>query len=355
MNTQPARTIGRAFTLIELLVVIAIIAILAAILFPVFGAVREQTRQSSTLSNMHSIYVGASLFYQDEGRYPSALFGYAEVPRVADPNKPNNPPAEPALPTDVTNGIVSTPMDKATEKFAINYGAATGYLYHEQVKDFVSFLCADNLIGDQQNGKQQVTQVYYPLALTQALGMGSNPVPVVWRPASKVGNCQDPGDLDLPCRQTTPGQPDDCNAYVAGYPKDPTPKYFYTMDSMDIGPMINPATGKQATVNGALAYELHYSPDWTHELYNATNGCDVYPSNVPGLPSGDAGQPIVTQLKYKNPPTENTIITWNTWHAATAGTNNVLMLLASGTTRKISVRQAYGQNGTLGQLPLLYH
>ena len=41
----------RGFTLIELLVVIAIIAILAAILFPVFARAREKARQSNCLSN----------------------------------------------------------------------------------------------------------------------------------------------------------------------------------------------------------------------------------------------------------------------------------------------------------------
>ncbi len=55
----------RGFTLIELLVVIAIIAILAAILFPVFARARERARQTSCLSNVKQITLAFLMYAQD--------------------------------------------------------------------------------------------------------------------------------------------------------------------------------------------------------------------------------------------------------------------------------------------------
>ncbi len=59
MNTR------NAFTLIELLVVIAIIAILAAILFPVFARAREKARQTKCLSNIKQLGLAATMYLQD--------------------------------------------------------------------------------------------------------------------------------------------------------------------------------------------------------------------------------------------------------------------------------------------------
>ena len=55
----------KGFTLIELLVVIAIIAILAAILFPVFAQARQKARMTSCLSNLKQLGTGLMMYVQD--------------------------------------------------------------------------------------------------------------------------------------------------------------------------------------------------------------------------------------------------------------------------------------------------
>lgn len=96
MSISPisAKSRRNAFTLIELLIVIAIIGVLAAILIPVIGAVRNSTNRTKSLSNLRQVYVAADLYSMDHKGYvvPGgegvfwvySLFPYLEFDDVTD-------------------------------------------------------------------------------------------------------------------------------------------------------------------------------------------------------------------------------------------------------------------------------
>lgn len=70
---------AQGFSLVELLVVIAVIAILAAIIFPVFFSAQERSRQATVLSNYRKISDALAKYQLDNGRPPKVLFGYADT------------------------------------------------------------------------------------------------------------------------------------------------------------------------------------------------------------------------------------------------------------------------------------
>lgn len=70
----PSYAARRGFTLVELLTVIAIIAVLAAVLFPVFATARGKAREISCVSNMRQIGMGIKMYAQDADElYPYAV------------------------------------------------------------------------------------------------------------------------------------------------------------------------------------------------------------------------------------------------------------------------------------------
>jgi prepilin-type N-terminal cleavage/methylation domain-containing protein/prepilin-type processing-associated H-X9-DG protein len=83
-TTAPARS-RAGFTLIELLVVIAIIAVLAAILFPVFSKAREKARMATCASNERQLALAVLMFTQDnEESFPSGDWQAAMPPYLGD-------------------------------------------------------------------------------------------------------------------------------------------------------------------------------------------------------------------------------------------------------------------------------
>ena len=83
-----------AFTLIELLVVIAVIALLAALLFPVFARAREQSRVAVCFSNLKQIGIAIDLYLQDyDQTYPMSRFPDLAHPSTTCTAPPNQFPS----------------------------------------------------------------------------------------------------------------------------------------------------------------------------------------------------------------------------------------------------------------------
>lgn len=109
----------RAFTLIELLVVIAIIAILAAILFPVFAQAREAARKTSCVNNLKQIGMGIMQYVQDyDETYPCNWYGglWNSSPAVGGPYKW----MDAIYPYVKNEGVYNCPSDASNRKYINN-------------------------------------------------------------------------------------------------------------------------------------------------------------------------------------------------------------------------------------------
>jgi prepilin-type N-terminal cleavage/methylation domain-containing protein/prepilin-type processing-associated H-X9-DG protein len=174
-----------AFTLIELLVVIAIIAILAAILFPVFAQAREKARQTSCLSNNKQYGLGMIMYVQDyDESFPvGAAQGVANGQWFWNFNLPvpyNWRPSVP--PTDPRYTAAQVHWGNSIQPYVKNYGIMS--CPSGTITDIAS---AADLAG-QKAAPVPVSITYNGLLSSYALGGVNTPatLPLLWEGRGKA-------------------------------------------------------------------------------------------------------------------------------------------------------------------------
>lgn len=276
----------RAFTLIELLVVIAIIAILTAILLPVFASVRENSRQSVSISNMKQIQQSLAQFKLDNHRNPDVLFGYSD----------GNGDMKGALGRAQLRGNAPSGLSYAAMYFP--------GLYPAYIKDPEVFTDPNNSVNTGDVGKytnQIATNIIAPCNATtdgilngaNASNCASSPVPLAGQVAT--GNAV-PGTVS-------------------------TKRNFYLADAYDSSPQ---AMGTNQLVDPPayivryqLAREQTINPPPTPTTNLSTDPAIIYRR----------------QMRWSNPPAD-TVVTATTYHVKNA--DKVLVLFESGMVKKMT-------------------
>jgi prepilin-type N-terminal cleavage/methylation domain-containing protein len=278
----------RAFTLIELLTVMAIIALLSAIIFPVFARVKLNAHKSGDMSAMNSIRSAIQLYRDDQGGYPPQLLGYIS-------------------PYDYQNGVTVVPAN-----------VYRGSLYPKRIDSL------DTLKGSLN---RSAPSLMVPAAWPQVDPRGV--APILDLNGDGIINPSD----DLPnARQlygsTYAGSPSyflndpaaTPNINASASTTDTVVGRFYAVSGYDVGP------AKYS--NGTVVNELHYTLFWTNF----------------SIALGGSALDDPRQLGYSDPP-DTTVVTWNTYYRdytnnfLTNGGSKDIVLFLGGSARALDSKQ----------------
>ena len=279
-----------AFTLVELLAVIAIIALLSAIIFPVFARARDNASRSGDISSMNELRTSLQLYRQDQGGYPPALLGYVNR-YTSGPNMGNVIPAD----------------------------QLTAALYPKRVRSLDTFRPRP-----QRSKFDAVTGAVWPRA---EVG-GTRPIV-----DTNGDNVIDNTDDTLGARQAYSNT--DIVPLNRAFPfnaaTNPAAE-FYQVSGYDV------AQNPKSIGLRAGDWELRYTLFWTNFAIGTGSGF-----------GGGSALDDPRQLGYNDPP-ENTVITWNSFYRdwEPLGANRVpqrgrrdIVLFLGGAARTFDSRQVW--------------
>ena len=272
------------FTLIELLVVIAIIAILTAILLPVFASVREGSRQGVAISNMKDIQQKMEQYKLDNHKYPDVLFGYA-------------------YPGSTMQNGLSMAQNANNGSAAIYFPG----LYPAYIKDPNEFTDPNNTLDANAASAQQITAQL----MTNIVA-----------PCSDIVDGKLNGTAGSGCTTAKAGQ------VVL------TSRSFYKLDAYDSGPKVT--AGNQVDTT---AFYPRY------QLAREGTSCPIGVSPAPSYcdPTVSTTDPdYKRQLRWQNPPAD-TIITMTSYHVQNA--DKVLLMFQSGAVKKLKAEDFQVKEG----------
>lgn len=255
----------RAFTLLELLTVIAIIAILSAIIVPVFARVKDNAYRSQDFANMNSLRSSLQLYREDQGAYPPALLGYVTLYSTG-PNAGNVMPA---------NEIKGFLYPKRTASLATFTPAYAKYTNAQTVNAVFPDADPTPLGSGQQldlNGDGAISGLDDVAGNRQAFTSADGFV------------CWDPSINAIAAGAR-------CGGIALSDPTDPLARMFYPISGYDVAEAKLPA--------GGTRFELRYTRFWTNYAIGTGAG------NGNGNPNDDP-----RQLGYSDPP-DTTVVTWN--------------------------------------------
>jgi prepilin-type N-terminal cleavage/methylation domain-containing protein len=290
----------RAFTLLELLTVIAIIAILSAIIVPVFSRVKDNSYRSQDIANMNSLRSALALYREDQGAYPPALLGYVTL-YASGPNAGN------VIPASELKGFLApkrVPLSAMTPSYVRASSTATvNAVFPEPDATAVGNGAQLDL-----NGDGAITAADDVAGVRQAFGPADGSV------------CWDPSINAIAAGAR-------CGGVTLNDPADPRARLFYSISGYDVASV--PVAG------GGTRNELRYTRFWTNFAIGSGAGFGA------GNENDDP-----RQLGYTNPPDE-TVVTWNsnfreyTTPGVPGAVRRDIVLLLSGAARPWDSKQLF--------------